>query len=88
MTTITNAYINALLADAAYVNLLNEPLNSSGNQDLLSTRMTPTLAAYIAANFEVASVANYSDIPFFGSGFDATVWRGKAGGSKRGQARE
>jgi hypothetical protein len=35
MTTISNAYINALLADAAYVDLLAEPLNTSGNKDLL-----------------------------------------------------
>lgn len=46
MTTITSAYINALLADAAYVNLFSEPLDSSGNQDLLSTRMSPTQAAF------------------------------------------
>jgi hypothetical protein len=50
MTNIANTYINALLADAAYVNLLPEPLNSSGNQSLLGSRMTPTLAAYIAGN--------------------------------------
>ena len=46
----------------------------------LGGRMTPTLAAYIAANFEVASSINSSDIPLIGSGFDATVWYGKAGG--------
>ena len=34
MTTIAKAYVNALLADAAYVDLLDEPLNSPGNQDL------------------------------------------------------
>ena len=41
--------------------------------------MTPALAVYIAANFEVASSINTSDIPLIGSGFDATVWRGKTG---------
>jgi len=58
MTTIAKAYVNALLADAAYVDLLDEPLNSPGNQDLLGKRMTPALAAYIAANFEVVSATH------------------------------
>lgn len=74
MTAIANAYINALLADAAYVDLLNEPRRSSGNQALLRDRMTPTLAAaHIAANFEVVSSINTSDNPLIGSGFDAIV---------------
>jgi hypothetical protein len=86
MTTIAKTYINALLADAAYVDLLEEPLNSPGNQDLLGKRMTPTLAAYIAANFEVVSAINTPDsVLGDGSGFDATVWRGKAGGDYAGQ---
>ncbi len=85
MTTIANAYINALLADAAYIDLVNEPLDSPTNRRVLGDRMTPTLAAYLAANFEVASVVNSSDIPLVGSGFDATVWRGKAGGDFAGQ---
>jgi hypothetical protein len=62
MTSIANAYINALLADAAYVDLLkNEPLNSSSNQDSLSKRLTPTQATYLAANFEVVSSINTPD---------------------------
>jgi Ca2+-binding RTX toxin-like protein len=85
MTAIANAYINALLADAAYVDLINAPLNNPTNFDALSKRMTPTLAAYIAANFEVASSINTSDIPLIASGFDATVWRGKSGGDFAGQ---
>jgi len=88
MTKIAGAYINALLADAAYVNLLNEPLNSSGNQDLLGKLMTRTLAAYIAANFEVTSSINTSDIPLVGSGFDATVWRIKSGSELAGSNNE
>jgi hypothetical protein len=85
MTTIANAYINALLADAAYVNLLNEPLDSTSNNRILQDRLTSTQADYLAANVEVASIANYSDIPFVGSGFDATVWRGKEGTEFAGQ---
>ena len=75
---IQTAYINALLADAAYVDA-----NSLATD--LPKRMTPTQAAYIAANFEVASAINTSDIPFVGSGFDAVVWRGKAGTEFAGQ---
>lgn len=86
MTTIANAYINALLADAAYVDLANEPLDSPTNRRVLGDLLTPTLAAYLAANFEVASAINSSDNPLTGgSGFDATVWRGKAGGDYAGQ---
>ncbi len=33
MTKIADTYINALLADAAYVNLLSEPLDSDSNQN-------------------------------------------------------
>jgi hypothetical protein len=84
MTTIRQAYIDALLADAAYVDV-NSGMNAEKLTDALSKRMTPTLAAYIAANFEVASNINSSDIPLFGSGFDATVWRGKSGGDFQGQ---
>ena len=47
--------------------------------------MTPTLATYIAANFEVTSSINTFDYPLIGSGFDATVWRGKAGTAFAGQ---
>ena len=47
--------------------------------------MTPTQAAYIAANFEVASAINTPEIPVLGSGFDAIVWRGRAGTEFAGQ---
>ena len=84
MTTIQQAYIDALLADAAYVDV-NPGMDVEKLTDALSKRMTPTLAAYIAANFEVASSINSSDIPLIGSGFDATVWRGRSGGDFAGQ---
>lgn len=86
MTTITSTYINALLADASYVDVLKEPLDSPTNRRNLADRLTPTQAAYLAANFEVASVENTStDIPLVDSGFDAVVWRGKQGGEYAGQ---
>jgi len=51
----------------------------------LQKRMTPELAIFIAANFEVASAINTPDWPGLGSGFDATVWRGRAGTEFAGQ---
>lgn len=80
MTKIANSYVNALLADAAYVDLAKEPLDSATNKAVLEERLTPIQAAYLAANFEIISIVNVSDMPLQGSGFDATVWRGKSGG--------
>ena len=84
MSAINQAYVNALLADASYVDT-TRGMNADALETALTTRMTPTLAAYIAANFEVASSINSSDIPLLGSGFDATVWRGRADGDFAGQ---
>jgi hypothetical protein len=77
MTTINDTYINALLADAAYVDDLKD--NDSGG-DLarkLSPRMTQPQATFIATNFTVASHFESDDSS--GSGFDGTVWRGNDG---------
>jgi VCBS repeat-containing protein len=69
MTTIHDAYINALLADAAYVDGL-----SGGNlANKLAVRMGPTQAKYIADNFTVVTQAEAD------SSFQATVWKDKAG---------
>lgn len=72
MSTIEDIYINAILADAAYV----EVTRLSNLSADLSPRMTPTLADFIGTNFSVlTSVTSPGTI---GSGFDATVWKGKA----------
>ncbi len=43
MTTIANAYINALLADAAYIDILSGlPLDSGENLKRLADRLTMT----------------------------------------------
>ena len=79
MTTIHDAYINALLADATYA--INSDVLSSTNLatfPALRTRMTPTLATFIGDNFYVATHIDTSDNPLLGSGFDVTVWRGSA----------
>lgn len=87
MNSINQAYINALLADATYVNLAPEPQMTSIQlrAELQRQRMTPELATYIAANFEVTSAINRPDVIGQGSGFDATVWRGRAGTEFAGQ---
>ena len=80
MTTIHDAYINALLADATYALEKNRANGYSGvqlkNLDTLKDRMTPTLANFIGDNFEAVTHIDTSDNPLFGSGCDATVWRG------------
>lgn len=56
MSNISFVYINAILSDAAYIDIPNGVIRE---RDLkpdapLSTRMTPPLARFIADNFEVA----------------------------------
>ena len=80
MTTIINsAYINALLADASYVDELIPNMTEGDLLDKLTKRMTPQLAKYISDNFKVKAVKNADD-----GGFNAVVW-GKRVSGKRGQ---
>lgn len=70
---IKNAYINALLADASYVDEIFE-------LSKIAVRMTQTQAQYINDNFEIK---NQTLSPT--GGFDAVVWQGKAGTDYAGQ---
>ena len=81
MTTIHDAYINALLADATYALSAEGTYSGADLKDLsdLKARMTPTLANFIGDNFYAATHIDASDNPLLGTGFDATVWRGNAG---------
>jgi Ca2+-binding RTX toxin-like protein len=87
MSTIKNTFINAVLADASYASDLEDGLRGNGLKDVLSKRMTATLAEFIADNFEVVSHKETEDDPGrgVGSGFDATVWRGRTGTQYAGQ---
>lgn len=80
MGEITNTYINALLADATYALNVNGLNGKTGRDlaDLLSSRMTPTVAQYIGNNFTVVTHIETNDVAT--SGFDATVWRENASG--------
>ena len=65
MNTITETYINALLADAAYVNLHNIDLatgktlptllSDSEQKAVIALRMTQPQADFITSNFEVVN---------------------------------
>ncbi|MEO8384988.1 MAG: hypothetical protein ABI583_07095, partial [Betaproteobacteria bacterium] len=83
MSTINNTYINALLADAAYAERLFEGMTSGQLLNALSPTMTPTLATFISDNFEL--VAHKESGDYVESGFDATVWKGRAGTTYAGQ---
>ena len=82
MSNISFAYINAILSDAAYIDIPNGVIRE---RDLkpdapLSTRMTPPLARFIADNFEVISSKSALDIPLLSSSFDtvelaAVLWQ-------------
>lgn len=80
MTTINDAYINALLADSSYVDNFLPGMTGAGLAGQLAGRMTLPLAKYIGDNFTVVTqVGNLA------SSFDATVWRGNAGTPYAGQ---
>ncbi|GLS13350.1 hypothetical protein [Hydrogenophaga electricum] len=84
MIDVAKSYINGLLADSTYVNV-TPGMDRDQLIEALTARMTPTLAAFIADNFEVASSINTPEIPLLGSGFDATVWKGRDGTPYAGQ---
>ena len=76
--TTHNAHISALLGEAAYIDL-GRDLDVGKTVGALRKRMDKDQAKFIAENFEVIASENKRDIPLPGSGFDATVWRGKVG---------
>ena len=79
MSNISSAYINAILADAAYIDMKTGIIDVENMQtdDALPTRMTSPLAKFIADNFEVINTRLAHDIPVLESGFDAIVWKGR-----------
>jgi hypothetical protein len=77
---INDAYINALLADASYVDGLAEGLTGDPLRDALQERLTQPQAAFVGENFSVVT-----QVGGFASGFDATVWRGRANTPYAGQ---
>lgn len=84
MTSIQTSYINALLADASYVEgVFVGPVDA----DKFKNRLTETQSTFIAANFKVnASVETPSMLgSLLDPGFDAVVWEGKAGTPYAGQ---
>lgn len=54
-TQIHDAFINAVLADAAYVEGLTPDLTSTDLASALAGRLTAPLAAYVGQNFRVVT---------------------------------
>lgn len=83
MNPIINTYINALLADAAYVKGIDA---GAVDPDMFKDRLTEPQAAYLAANFTVVtSIETPNTIHSeLGTGFDAVVWQIKAGSELAG----
>ena len=80
MSYIQSAYINALLADASYIDLPIGIISQDqfeNTEGTLSRRITPQLARFIADNFEV--IDNRYASEYHESGFDAIVWKGREG---------
>ena len=78
MPSMTDNYVNALLADAAYVDGLSAGISSDRLASLLNVRMTEPQAQFIKSNFEILTNVTKGG-SLLTSGFDATVWRGKTG---------
>ncbi|OEG74860.1 hypothetical protein BEL05_02065 [Shewanella colwelliana] len=82
---ITEAFKNALLADATYAikgSIATEPSTLLSE---LTERLGSSLAHYVVDNFDIDfnSIINTSEI--LGSGFDASVWTEKASGKTTGK---
>jgi len=69
MLTLHEAYIDAILADAAYVDGMKE-LSAPGLAARLSGRMTPSVAKYISENYTVVDQVGGLD-----ASFDAVIWK-------------
>jgi hypothetical protein len=83
MNAIQTTYINALLADAAYVTLKNaDGVITDPNvlQSNLAKNLTQPQADYLLNNFDILTQTLSPT-----GGFDAVVWRGKANSEFAGQ---
>lgn len=80
MTTLGESFVNALLADASYVDDLVVGATGAVLSGKVAGRMTPTLAEFIGENFTVVT-----QVTGLASSFDAVVWRGNANTPYAGQ---
>ncbi len=77
-TELNSTFINAVLADASYVDGFTARDTGAALQTKLTPRLTEPLAAYIASRFEV--VTQYTESNFTASGLSVTVWNERASG--------
>ena len=85
MTTINDTYINAILADASYVEALTPNLTGNLLRNKLTDRMTLELAQFIGRNFTSLTQEDNNGSILSESSFDATVWQGNAGTDYEGK---
>ncbi|MEK7855968.1 MAG: hypothetical protein AAB288_07755, partial [Acidobacteriota bacterium] len=78
-TELHNAFINAVLADACYVNGLFEADQAGTLSQRLQERLSSPLAAYVAQNFSV--VTQFTD-PALLNGFSVTVFEDRSTGQR------
>jgi hypothetical protein len=78
-TQIHDAFINAVLADAAYVNGLTQGLQGTDLADALAGRLSGPLADYVGQNFRV--VTQFTD-PNSLNGFSVTVFEDRLSGQR------
>lgn len=83
MRTIRSYLVDALLADAAYADSLSDNLSGAILADKLKPRMTSILAQFLGERFIILSHIESGDV--LESGFDATVWKGRAGSEYAGK---
>jgi hypothetical protein len=70
---INTAFVNAILADASYVEGLLTGDTGTALKDALETRFTAPLAQYVGEHFRV--VTQYTESNLTGSGFSVTVFQ-------------
>ncbi|UIN22213.1 hypothetical protein [Herbaspirillum frisingense] len=83
MNTVKTTYVNALLADASYVNLRNGDgiiTEQSELRSSLAASLTQPQAEFLLLNFDILTQTLSPS-----GGFDAVVWRGKSGTDYAGQ---
>ncbi|MES2354835.1 MAG: hypothetical protein V4568_10645 [Pseudomonadota bacterium] len=77
---IHDAFINALLADASYVDGFIKDLTGEDLSKKAQDRLTEPLAKYLGESFRV--VTQYTESNYTGSGFSVTVWEDRKSGDR------
>ena len=79
-TEIHNAFINAVLSDACYVDGLSDGLTGGDLSTKLGTALTPKLANYVGDNFRI--ITQYTNPNLLAGGLSVTVFEEKSTGQR------